>query len=101
MALLVGIPDELYWELTEEEVVAVLKLEAQRQRAANLRAGLVAATICNNNPYRKKGARRMKATDFIRGPKRHMSVEEARKFMAGWAGDINKQVAKAKGKPTL
>ncbi|KKN44567.1 hypothetical protein LCGC14_0691710 [marine sediment metagenome] len=94
-----GISDALYWSLTREELVAVLKVHAARERSANLRAGLVAATICNTNPYRKKGARRIQPGDFFRSAKReHMSVAEAQKFMNGWASTINKDAAAQGGK---
>lgn len=93
----VGIPDELYWDLTLEEVLAVLELigarQRNRERNADLRAGLVAAMIVNTNPYRKKGARLMQPEDFVKGakvPKRHMSVEEAQMFMDSWAQGVNK-----------
>jgi hypothetical protein len=68
----------------------VLQQVAQRERQANLRAGLIAATIVNSNPYRKKGARRLKPEDFIKGPREYMTAEEGARFMDRWAKHINK-----------
>ncbi len=70
---------------------AVLKITNARERAADLRAGLIAATIVNTNPYRKKGARTVYPGDFFRIRKRvYMSVAEAQKFMGRWADSVNK-----------
>ena len=87
----IGIPDELFWRLTQVEVMAVLQEVALQERQANLRAGLIAATICNANPYRKKGARFLQPEDFIKGPRQYMSLEEGTRFMDRWARVINKQ----------
>ena len=87
-AVAVGIPDELFWRLTRGEVMAVLKEVAQRDRQANLRAGLIAATIVNVN--RKKGTRMLKPEDFLKSPREYMSVEEGTQFMDRWARGINK-----------
>lgn len=59
------------------------------QKAAALRAGLIAAAIYNVN--RKKGARALKASDFVRSERRHLSPEEAARFMDRWAADMNKR----------
>lgn len=69
----------------------MLKEVALQERRANLRAGLIAAVIVNSNPYRKKGARLATPEDFIKGPRRHMSVEEGVLFMDRWAQGINKK----------
>jgi hypothetical protein len=94
--MVAGIPDEKYWELTLEEVRAVLELRAREQaalaRAADLRAGLVAATLVNI--FRKKGKKPVQPTDFIRGPRKPMSPEAARSFMNRWARGINSDVGK-------
>lgn len=56
-------------------------------RAADLRAGLIAATYVNM--HRKKGARLVQPGDFIRGPRRYMSIDEAQNFMDKWAHGVN------------
>jgi len=87
-AIIAGIPDELYWELTYEEIGAVLKQFAALERAANLRAGLIAAVYVNM--HRRKGKRLIQPAEFLRGgPRTHMSVEDARTFMDSWAQGVN------------
>ncbi len=71
-------------------MTAVLKQVAQQERQANLRAGLIAAVIVNS--HRKKGARLLQPEDFVKGPRRHMSIEEATRHMDSWAHGINKAV---------
>jgi hypothetical protein len=87
----VGIPNELYWELTQHEIAAVLELQTERQkietRSADLRAGLVAATI--HNVFRKKGSRPVRPIDFLQGPRRHMSVEDSKLVMDRWARSVS------------
>lgn len=92
--IICGIPNELYWELTPEEVDALFRVKSKYDRAlheaAILRAGLVAATIVN--VHRKKGARMVHPHDFLKRPRRekdYMSPEEGRAFMARWAAGIN------------
>lgn len=58
----------------------------EQDRAATLRAGLVAATIVN--VHRRKGSRLVQPGDFIReAPKAedYMDVETAKSFMDRWA----------------
>lgn len=65
-----GVPDELYWRSTPLEVGALLDqivdLESRRERAAALRAGLVASAVYN--VHRRKGAKALKPSDFVAGP---------------------------------
>lgn len=72
-------PDELFWRLTPREVMAAIEAVNLRQSAledaANLRAGLIAATVINMTP-RKKGARPAKAGDFFRKPVKAQSPAE-------------------------
>lgn len=63
-------------------------LKEQRKHEA-LCAGLGASATYNVN--RKKGARALKASDFVRGERRHMSPEQAARFMDRWAADINQR----------
>ena len=64
-AVAAGIPDDLYWRLTPPEARALLEalgeVEARRERASALRAGLVAAAIYN--------AQRAKRSDKVWQPK--------------------------------
>lgn len=63
-----GVPDELYWRSTPVEVGALLdamdERESRQERAAILRAGLVASAVYN--VHRKKGKPAVKPQDFIR-----------------------------------
>ena len=83
----------MYWGLTRREVAAVLKRVSEQNQAADLRAGLIAATI--TNVHRRKGAALVHPRDFIRGAKRYMTVEEAQTHMDRWAKRINQTVAEA------
>lgn len=88
-----GIPNELFWALTYQEVGAWLKQRAAYERSANLRAGLVAATIAN--VHRRPGSPVVKASDFIRAPRKasdYMSPKEAATFMQGWAQSVNQRM---------
>jgi len=80
----------MFWDLTIHEVGAVFDRNADRERAANLRAGLVAATIAN--VHRKKGAPMMKPSDFLRQPIVRMSPKEAAQFMDTWAAGQNEML---------
>ena len=77
----------LFWDLTIHEIEAVFNRSADREKAANLRAGLVAATIAN--VHRRKGAPMIKPSDFLRQPVVRMDPEEAAKFMDSWAAGQN------------
>lgn len=84
----VGISDEEFWNSTIQEVEAVLQLHADARRDAMLRAGLIAATIVNMAPFRKRGSRMLHPRDFIREPRRdsdYMSVEESQRVLDAWA----------------
>ncbi len=75
--------------------MAVIKARQRYERQANLRAGLIAATIINANPYRRKGARLVRPSDFLKVPRtaqQYMSPEEGQKFMGRWVKKVNAQV---------
>lgn len=65
---------------------------------ADLRMGMICATIVNSNPWRKKSARSVSATDFMpfykqqKGPARRQSWQEQKliaiKLTAAWGGKI-------------
>lgn len=65
-ALASGIDDALFWAMSPADtallVAQLREREGQLQRAANLRAGLIAATIANTTPGVRK---RYKWTDFF------------------------------------
>ncbi|GAF67928.1 unnamed protein product [marine sediment metagenome] len=88
---MIGMPNELYWDSTREEVDAVFRqradYDAAQNKAANLRAGLVAATLINI--YRKPGARTVKPSDFVVQERQYMSPKEGRTFMDRWAATEN------------
>lgn len=83
LAIYSGIPNELFWESTLDEVAAVLKRRTEAERALTLRAGLIAATIINVN--RKKGAPLVQPHDFLPETEEFLTPEEARAFMDRWA----------------
>lgn len=81
--------DELYWRLTLEEVSAVLKQRQTEEQRADLRAGLVAATVAN--VHRRKGQRAIQPRDFFgEGRRRHMTPQEGARFMRRWAKSVNR-----------
>lgn len=86
-----GMPHEVFWDLTEREIEAALRCRTDRDRAANLRAGLVASAIYN--VHRKKGSRVVKPSDFLKQPARYMSPKEAATFMDRWARGVNRAAA--------
>lgn len=98
LSMVVGIPDGLFWTLTAREVEAVLDRHTELERAANLRAGLVAATVVNVNL--KKGAKLVQPRDFFDEKHREedfMPVEHAQQAMDRWAAEHNARVAAKHG----
>lgn len=98
IATVVGVPDRLFWTLTAREVEAVLDRHAELERAANYRAGLVAATVVNVNL--KKGAKPVQPRDFFdegRDEEDFMSVEQASAALDLWAAQHNARVAAKHG----
>ncbi len=89
-ALVAGISNDLFWELTVREIEVVLNRREEEERRENLRAGLIAAAIYN--VHRKRGTPAFHPRDFIRErprPQDYMSKEQARAFLDGWAADRN------------
>lgn len=83
-AIAAGVPDELFWRCTIEDLGLLLRAiherEAAIQHAANMRAGLVASVLVNI--HRKRGAPTVKPQDFFRDPKaERMTIEQAQQFM--------------------
>lgn len=86
-AMAAGISNELFWNLTPREVIAVLERKAEEEKAKYLRTGVIASTIVNMSPVKKKG-HRAKATDFFRErpkPGDFMDVEQAATMLNAWA----------------
>ena len=83
----------MFWRLSPPEVEAVLERQNDLERAKYLRAGLIAATIVNCAPNRRRSAPMAKPGDFIRErprPEDYMNVDEARELLDGWAVAQNK-----------
>lgn len=76
-------------------MAAVFRRRSERleteQENANLRAGLIAATVAN--VHRRRGARSLKPSDFFRSREDVMTVEEAVRFLDRWADVQNRRVA--------
>lgn len=87
-----GVPDEVFWSsrLSEvrELVDAIREREDRLQENANLRAGLVAATMVNM--WSKKGARTVQPQDFFRR-REPISAERFRENMLTWAREMQAQ----------
>lgn len=85
-----GIPNELFWDSTPQELGEIFKRKQSMEKESWLRAGLIAATIINVN--RRPGAALVQPGDFIREERREedfMSVEDATKSMDRWAARMN------------
>lgn len=94
IALSLGVPNELFWNLTLREVRAVIERGVELEKKATLRAALIAAQIVNVN--RPKGARLVQPQDFIREPPSeddYMTVDESRAALNAWAAAINADFA--------
>jgi hypothetical protein len=59
---------------------ALLERREREQRRASLRAGMIAATICNANPFRKEGSEILTAEDFAPDPKAPQEPSEEEKL---------------------
>lgn len=93
-AIIAGIPEDVFWRSSPQELEALFRARREKDREAYLRAGLVAATIVNVN--RRRGARLVQPSDFIVEPPRpedYMGVEEAVAMMDAWANSTNKDYA--------
>lgn len=61
----------------------MIKQKAEQDRAATLRAGLIAATILNVN--RRKGTPLVQPQDFLAENDEWLTPEQAAEFMDKWA----------------
>lgn len=89
-AIIAGIPEDLFWRCSPQELGALFERRREKDREAYLRAGLIAATIVN--VQRRKGAALVQPGDFFRArPKEedYMDVAEAQKAMEAWAAVTN------------
>jgi hypothetical protein len=59
-------------------------------KAATLRAGLVAAAIYNVN--RRKGAKPVKASDFVKEPPKPITADEMAAVFKSWAQSHNRRM---------
>lgn len=103
MALTIGIPHELFWELSLREVEMVVDQWLEHQRSRTLRAAWVVATILN--VHRKRGAPWISPHDLVRTPRKEedfLSVEQSRVALDAWAAGANaaQEVAPPKAKET-
>lgn len=80
-------PEDLYWRSTPRELCALLEQMTKRakaeSRAANLRAGLIAAQIINVNLAR--GAAPVRPDHWIPKEPALVSPAELRQRIVGWA----------------
>lgn len=60
------------------------------QKAAALRAGLIASSNYNTAPGRKPGSKTYKPSDFVRNKPKDLSPEEIRQELLGWARAVNR-----------
>lgn len=88
-----GIADEVFWRSTPAETMALLEAIRERreteQRAENMRAGLIAAAVYNNNPRRKRGAKPVRPSDFFKAPPKIVSPEEMEAALDQWMASQN------------
>ena len=92
-----GISDDLYWNCTPTELDALITAYTDRDRRRHEfdreLAGLVAATIINQNPYRAKTAQAVQPMDFWPAPKstpqRTVSPSEMQQHLLLWADKLN------------
>ena len=57
--------EEEFWFLSPREFAALLNAESDRQRQADLRAGVVASAVLNAAPFGKKGRKAFVPSDFF------------------------------------
>lgn len=90
MWIAAGLSDEVYWRLTYEEVGAVLKQRQEEAKRADLRAGVIAATVAN--VHRSKGQRAFQPQDFlmVSRERQYMTPQEGARTMQRWAKSVNK-----------
>lgn len=87
VALIIGIPDEVFWTLAPPEIYAAIEAYNERERRADMRAGLVAATLVNVNRSSSSQAL-VRPEDFFKQrdrPEDYMSEEDALAELKAWA----------------
>lgn len=72
----------------------VYEAESRRERAATLRAGLVAAAVYN--VHRKKGTPMMRPQDFVREPVKIVKPGDLARALTSFAEAHNRRLAAAK-----
>jgi hypothetical protein len=81
-----GVPEDLYWRSTPYEVRMLIRAlhdrRKQEDRAATLRAGMIAAAVYN--VHRRKGARPVKPTDFVREERKVVDPDTMVEILDGW-----------------
>lgn len=71
----------------------IYEMESRRERAATLRAGLIAAAIYN--VHRKKGTKAFKASDFIREPVKIVKPGDLARALTSFADEHNARLQAA------
>lgn len=88
-----GVEDALFWRSTPYETRLLLEAIGKRREEEahqeNLRFGLVAAAIYNNNPHRR--GRALQAQDFVRTAPKVVSPEELEAALDSWAQSLNNE----------
>lgn len=95
-AIIAGIPEDVYWNSSPQELTALFERRREKDRESFLRAGLIAATIVN--VHRAKGSRLIQPSDFLverPRPEDYMDAEEASAFMDRWATTTNQDMQAA------
>ena len=89
-AIIAGIPEDLFWRSSPQELGALFDRVNEKERGKYLRAGLIAATIVNVK--RRRGAPLVQPGDFFRERVReedYMDAAKSQKAMDAWAAVTN------------
>lgn len=101
MSVAAGVPDELFWRSTKEEVGALLREIGERRKADHealrFNAGIIAAAVYNNNANRKRSNRTIRASEFMPPKPRKVDHSEFYAMMSGWAKSHNATVKDKRG----
>lgn len=93
-----GVADEVFWASTPLEVRVLVREVTEtikrRERAASLRAGLIAASIYNTTPQ-KDGGKVWHPEDFVYTPPRELTGPEMLEELRAWARVHNASLPKA------
>lgn len=89
-----GMDDAVFWGCTPSEATLLLGDMAERDQAvarrADLRAGLIAATIVNTTP--RKSRRVFQPTDFFPDAPEEVTLEQMRTLLSSWAASHNRVI---------